>query len=98
MSEKLEAELTEMDSKTDHHMLTEESNVDEAIPIGLRKEQITQAYKYTMSMDIDNIDMFETRNKVNTIKWSSIYEDIDKAYFKSSKFFSEDFMQEFKDN
>ena len=33
----MEAELTKMDSKTDHLAVTEEANVDEAIPINLRK-------------------------------------------------------------
>ena len=38
MNEDMEAELTEMDSKTDHLAVTEEANVDGAIPIDLRKE------------------------------------------------------------
>ena len=33
----MKAELTEMDSKTDHLAVTEEENVDEAVPIYLRK-------------------------------------------------------------
>ena len=54
----MEAELTEMDSKNDHLAVTEEVNVDEAIPIDIRKERITQAYKETMSVDIENISTF----------------------------------------
>ena len=46
-----------------------------------------------MKIDIGNINTFETRNKVNTIKWRPIYEVIDKAYFISSKLFSDGFMQ-----
>ena len=34
-----------MDSRTDNLSVTEEANVDEAIPINLKKEQITEAYK-----------------------------------------------------
>ena len=49
-------------------------------------------------MDIDNINTFEKRNKVNTIKWRPIYEVIDEAYFIGSKIFSDYFMQECKDN
>ena len=45
MNEEIEAELTEMDSKTDHLAVTEEANIDEDIPIDLRKERSTQAYK-----------------------------------------------------
>ena len=48
-------------------------------------------------MDID-IDTYELRNKVNTIKWRPIYEVIDKAYFEESEIFSYDFMQQCKDN
>ena len=49
-------------------------------------------------MDIDKINTFENRNKANTIKWRPIYEAIDEAYFIGSKFFSDDFIKECKDN
>ena len=87
-----------MDSKTDNLAVTEEANVDEAIPIDIKKEQNTQAYKDIMDNDIENISTFEKRNKVNTIKWRPIYEVIDEAYFIGSKIFSDDFMQECKYN
>ena len=38
-----------------------------------------------MSKDIENIDTYETRTKVNTTKWRPIYEVIDEAYIKDSK-------------
>ena len=98
MNKEMEAELTEMDSKTDHLAVTEEANVDEDIPIDLRKERSTQAYKETMSMDIEKINTFETRNKVNTIKRRPIFGVIYEAYFKGSKMFSDVFMKEYKDN
>ena len=66
MNEEIEAELIEIDSKNENLAVTEEVNVDESIIIDLRKEQNTQAYKETTRMDIENIDTFETRNKVNT--------------------------------
>ena len=66
MNEAMEAELTEMDSRTDRLAVTEEANVDEAIPIYLRKEKNTEAYKETMSKDIENIETYETTTKVNT--------------------------------
>ena len=97
----MEAELTEsseMDSKTDNLAVAEEANVDEYIPIYLKKEQNTQAYKKTMDIDIDKINTFENRNKVNTIKWRPIYEVIDEAYFIDSKMLSDAFMQKCKDN
>ena len=37
MNEKMEAELTEMDSRTDNLAVSEEANVDEAIPIDIYK-------------------------------------------------------------
>ena len=97
----MEAELTEwseMDSRTDHVAVTEEGNVDEAIPIDLRKEGNTQAYKDTLEIDIEKISTFEKRNKVNTIKCRPIYEVIYESYFIGSKIFSDYFMQECKDN
>ena len=36
-------------------------------------------------MDIENINTFETRNKVNTIKWRPIFEVKDEGYFRGSK-------------
>ena len=51
-----------------------------------------------MSMDIENIDIFETINQVNTIKWRPIYEVKDEAYFIGSKICSEDFIKECKGN
>ena len=40
-----------------------------------------------MCKDIENIDTYETRTKINTIKWRPIYEVIDEAYLKCSKNF-----------
>ena len=69
----MEAELTEMDSRTDNLAVYEDANVDESIPIDLRKEQNTGAYKETTRKDINNIDNYETRKTVNTTKWRPIY-------------------------
>ena len=51
-----------------------------------------------MDIDIDKINTFEKRNKVNTIKWRPIYEFLDESYFMDSKIFSDAFMQQCKDN
>ena len=56
MIEYMESELIEsleIYSKTDSLAVTEEAEVDEAIPIYLKYEQKTQAYKETMNIDID---------------------------------------------
>ena len=41
----MEAELTKMDSRPDNLAVSEDSSVDEAIQIGLRKQRRTEAYK-----------------------------------------------------
>ena len=98
MNEAMKYELTEMDSRRDNLVVSEDASNNEAIPIDLRKEQSTEAYKETMSKYIDNIDTYETRTKVNTTKWSPIYEVIYEAYIKGSKTFPGDFIKECKNN
>ena len=51
-----------------------------------------------MSKDINIIDTYETRTKVNTTKWRPIYELIYEAYIKASKNFSNDLLKECMDN
>ena len=92
----MEAELTEIDSRPDNLEVSEFASVYEAIPIDFRKEQSTEEYKATMSKDINNIDTYETRTKVNTKKWRPIDKVIDEAYIKDSKTFSDDFIKECK--
>ena len=66
MNEKMEAEMTEMDSRPENLAVSEDASVDEDILIDLIKEQGTEAYKEKMNKYIDNIDTYETRTKVNT--------------------------------
>ena len=40
-----------------------------------------------MKIDIENINIFEKRNKVNTTQWRKIYEVIEEDYFKESDIF-----------
>ena len=37
-----------------------------------------------MNLDIEKINIFEKRNKVNTTEWRTIYEVIEEAYFEES--------------
>ena len=74
-----------MDSRPDNLAVSEDASVYEAAPIDIRKEQGTESYKKTTSKDVEKIDTYETRTKVNTIKWRPIYEVIDEAYIKDSK-------------
>ena len=45
-----------------------------------------------MSQDINNVDTYETRTKVNTTKWRPIFEVVDEAYIEESNIFPEDFI------
>ena len=63
MNEEMEAELTKTDSRPDNLEVSEDASVDEAVPIDIRKERNTKAYKEKMSKDINNIDTYETRTK-----------------------------------
>ena len=38
-----------------------------------KNKRNTKAYKKTMKIDIENINIFEKRNKVYTTQWSTIY-------------------------
>ena len=51
-NEEMEAEMNEMDVKHGKKSDSEYANVDEAIPIQIRKERTTEAYKETMNQDI----------------------------------------------
>ena len=46
-----------------------------------------------MGQDIENIDTYETRKKVNITQWRPIYEVIDEAYIKESNNFPDDFIR-----
>ena len=89
----MKAELTEaseINSKIENLALTEETDVDEAIPIYLKKEQKIQAYNKTMEIDIENINTFEKRNKMHTTQWKTIYEVIEEDYLKESDIFPDE--------
>ena len=49
-----------------------------------------------MRKDIENIDTYENRKKVNTTRLIPIYEVIDEAYIEESNIFPEDFIRECK--
>ena len=85
MNGEMESELTKTDSRPDNLAALEDASVDESVPIDVRKERKTKAYKYTMSQNIENIHTYETRTKVNTKKWRPIYEVVDEAYIGDSK-------------
>ena len=86
MNEEMEAELTKINSRPENLAVSEDASFDDAVPIDIRKERNTKAYKEIMRKGIENIDTYETRTKVSTTKWRKIYEVIDGAYSKNSNF------------
>ena len=81
-----------MDVKQGKQAYSEDANVDEAIPIQIRKEITTEAYKETMGQDIETIDKYENRKIDNITQWRPIYEVIDEDYIKISNKFPDDFI------
>ena len=94
----MEAEMNEMDVKHGKKAYSEYANADEAIPIQVRKERTTEAYKETMNQDIWTIEKYEDRKFIQKTKWTSIYEVIDEDYIKDSNIFPDDFIREYKKN
>ena len=77
MNEEVEAEMTTIDLTFDHLEDSKDEGDDKAIPIHIRKERTTKAYKETMIQDTETIDSYENRTKVNITQWRPIYEVID---------------------
>ena len=65
--------MTKMDLTPDHVEDSEDEGVDEAIPIHIRKERTTKAYRETMSQYIETIDTYENRTEFNITQWRPIY-------------------------
>ena len=76
-NEDMEAEMKEMDVKQGKKAYSEDDNVNEAIPIQIRKEITTEAYKQKMNQDIETIEKYENRTVFQRTKWRPIYEVID---------------------
>ena len=89
----MEAEKTKMDLTPDHLAESKDEGNDEDIPIHIRKERTKKAYKQKISQDIETIDTYENRKKVNITQWRPIYEVIDEAYIKESNIFLDDFIR-----
>ena len=90
----METKMNEMDVKHGKKDYSEDVNVDELIPIQIRKERTTEAYKETMNQDIETIDKYENRRIVNITQWRPIYEVMDEAYIKDSNIFPKYFIRE----
>ena len=71
----------------------DDDNFDEAIPIQIRKERTTEAYKENMNEDIETIDKNENSKQiVQKTKWRTIYEVI-----KNSNIFPDVFITKCKE-
>ena len=65
--------MNKMDLTPENLVDSEDESVYEAIPIRIRKERTTKAYKEKMSQDIETIDKYDNRRKVNIAQWRPIY-------------------------
>ena len=60
----MEAEMKEMDEKLGKNAFSDDDNFDEAIPIQIRKERTTEAYKEKMNEDIETIDKNDNSKQI----------------------------------
>ena len=80
-----------MDVKLGNNAFSEDDNFDEAIPIQIRKERTTEAYKEKINEDIETIEKNENSKQiVQKTKRRPIYEVIDGDYIKKSNIFPDD--------
>ena len=93
----METEMKEMNDKLGKNAFLDDDNFDEAIPIKIRKERTTEAYKDNMNEDIETIDKYDNSKKiVQKTKRRTIYEVIDEDYIKNSDIFPDAFIEKCK--
>ena len=93
----METEMKEMDDKQGKNAFSDDDNFDEAIPIQIKKEGTTEAYKDNMNEDIETIDKNENSKQIfQKTKWRTIYEVIDKDYIENSNIFPDAFITKCK--
>ena len=84
----MEAKTKEMNDKLGKNAFLDDDNLDEAIPIQIRKERTTESYKEKINEDIETIDKNEnSKQTVQRTKWRPIFEVIDEYYIKSFNIF-----------
>ena len=89
----METEMKEIDEKLGKNAFSEDDDFDEAIPIQIRKQRTTEAYKEKMNKDIETIDKsYNSKQIFPKTKWRPIYEVIDEDYIKNSNIFLNDFI------
>ena len=89
----METSVEEMNDKLRENPFKDDDNFDEAIPIQIRKEITTEAYKDNMNEDIETIDKKDNSKQIfQKTKQRTIYEVIDKDYIKNSNIFPDAFI------
>ena len=63
-NENMETEMKEMNDKLGKNPFLDDDNSDEAIPIQIRKERTTEAYKDNMNEDIETIEKNENIKQI----------------------------------
>ena len=90
----MEAEMKAMNEKLVENPFKDDDIFDEAIPIQIRKERTTEAYKDNMNEDVETIEKIRIVNKYfKPKKWRTIYEVIDKYYNENSNIFPDAFIK-----
>ena len=64
MNEEMESELTRIYSITYNLAVSEDASVDEVVPIQIKKERNTKAYKETMSKYIEKLTLMKLEKKL----------------------------------
>ena len=91
----METEMKEINEKLVENPFKDDANFDEAIPIQIRKERTTEAYKDNMNEDIETVEKNEKSKQIfQKTKWRTIYEVIDKDYIENSNIFPDAFIKQ----
>ena len=84
INENMETEMKVMNEKLVENPFNNDVDFDEAIPIQIRKERTTEAYKDNMNEDIETVEKNENSKQIfQKNKWRTIYEVIDKYYIEN---------------
>ena len=74
----METRMKVMNEKLVENPFKDDDSFDEAIPIQIRKERATEAYKDNMNKDIATVEKNENSKQIfQKTKWRKIYEVID---------------------
>ena len=91
----METEMKVMNEKLVENPFKDDEKFYEAIPIQIRKERTTEAYKDNMNEDIETIEKNENSKKIfQRTKWRTIYEVIDKDHIENSNIFPDAFIKQ----